>query len=59
MDAQIITAIVSAWMNKALPKEDMIRTLQKMDVIDPGKDINDVIDALSVEGPAFVEGEEK
>lgn len=56
VDAQIITAIVSAWMNKALPKEDMIRTLQKMDVIDPGKDINDVIDALSVEGPTFVEG---
>lgn len=56
VDAQIITAIVSAWMNKALPKEDMIRALQKMDIIDPAKDVNDVIDALSVEGPTFVEG---
>lgn len=59
VDAQIITAIVTAWMNQALPKDDMIRMLQKMDVIDPGKDINDVIDALSVEGPTFVEGAAK
>ena len=56
VDPQTITALVSAWMNKALPIADLIRQLQKMDVIDPGKDLNAIMDELNSEGPNFMAG---
>ncbi|WP_343582478.1 hypothetical protein [Enterobacter sp.] len=42
----MVTAIVNAWQSGALRDSDMIRALQKLDLIDPADSPDEVIDAL-------------
>lgn len=53
-DSGMITAIVSAWQSGAIRDSDLIRTLQKLDIIDPADDPDDVIQTLKDNAPNFI-----
>lgn len=55
-DANVLNAIVAAWQSGAVPTLDMIRSLQKMDIIDPASDPATILDVLNTAGPNFVGG---
>lgn len=52
----MVTAIVNAWQSGALRDTDMIRVLQKLDLIDPADNPDDVIDALRNQAPTMTGG---
>ncbi|OCG46007.1 hypothetical protein A9G28_11040 [Gilliamella sp. Fer1-1] len=45
-DSGMITSIVSSWQSGAIRDEDMVRAMQKIDLIDPSADPNDVMQEL-------------
>ena len=55
-ESGMVTAIVSAWQSGALRDTDMIRALQKLDLIDPADSPDDVIDALRNQAPTLTGG---
>lgn len=54
-DAQLVTALVAAWQSGAVRDADLVRYLQKLDVIDPGDDPQDVIQSIKDKAPTFTE----
>lgn len=46
MDAGLMSSMVAAWQSGAMRDSDLVRLLQKFDVIDPSDDPFDVIDEL-------------
>lgn len=55
-DANVVNAIVAAWQSNAIPTIDMIRSLQKMDLIDPAADPLDILDTLNTAGVNLIGG---
>jgi len=53
-DSAMIREIVSAWQSSAIRKSDLVRSLQKYDVIDPADDIEVVVDELNTQQPTMV-----
>ncbi len=52
-DSGMVTAIVGAWQSGAMRDADLVRTFQKLDIIDPAADPDDVIQALKDKSPTF------
>jgi hypothetical protein len=50
-DSQMVQALVASWMQGALPLSDLVTYLQKNEVIDPAKAIEDVIEELGGTAP--------
>ena len=55
-ESGMVTAIVNAWQSGALRDSDMIRALQKLDLIDPADSPDEVIDALRNQAPTLTGG---
>jgi hypothetical protein len=55
-ESGMVSAIVSAWQSGALRDTDMVRALQKLDLIDPADSPTDVIDALRNQAPTMIGG---
>ncbi|MBS0924935.1 DUF4055 domain-containing protein [Providencia sp. JGM181] len=55
-DSAMIREIVAAWQSGATRKSDLVRSLQKYDVIDPADDIDMVVDELNNQEPTMVGG---
>lgn len=55
-ESGMVTAIVNAWQSGALRDTDMIRALQKLDLINPADSPDDVIDALRNQAPSLTGG---
>lgn len=53
-DSGMLTAIVAAWQGGAIRDSDMVRALQKLDLIDPESNPNDVLDELKNKGPNLI-----
>ncbi|MWN91274.1 DUF4055 domain-containing protein [Gilliamella sp. Pra-s65] len=53
-DAGMITAIVSSWQSGAIRDEDMIRAMQKLDIIDPSADPETVKQELKDAAPQLL-----
>ncbi|HHR5858502.1 TPA: DUF4055 domain-containing protein [Providencia alcalifaciens] len=53
-DSSMIREIVAAWQSGATRKSDLVRSLQKYDVIDPADDIDMVVDELNNQEPTIV-----
>lgn len=54
--AGLLNAIVAAWQSNAIPTLDMIRSLQKMGLVDQGENPETILDQLNSMGPNFIEG---
>lgn len=52
-DSGMVTALVAAWQSGAMRDADLVRTFQKLDIIDPADDPDDVIQALKDKSPTF------
>lgn len=52
-EPNMITSIVSAWQSGAIRQEDMIRSMQKIDLIDPSIEIDVVSQELQDSSPVF------
>lgn len=52
----MVTAIVSAWQSGAIRDTDMIRALQKLDLINPADSPDDIIDELHNPTPTLIGG---
>ncbi|WP_320750898.1 DUF4055 domain-containing protein [Enterobacter roggenkampii] len=55
-ESGMVTAIVNAWQSGALRDSDMIRALQKLDLIDPADSPDEVIDVLRNQAPTLTGG---
>ncbi|HFN3565273.1 TPA: DUF4055 domain-containing protein [Enterobacter hormaechei] len=55
-ESGMVTVIVNAWQSGALRDSDMIRALQKLDLIDPADSPDEVIDALRNQAPTLTGG---
>ncbi|WP_353614082.1 DUF4055 domain-containing protein [Mangrovibacter phragmitis] len=55
-ESGMVTAIVSAWQSGALRDTDMVRAMQKLDLIDPADNPADVSDALRNQAPSLMGG---
>lgn len=53
-DSLMIREIVAAWQSGATRKSDLVRSLQKYDVIDPADDVDMVVDELNNQEPTIV-----
>lgn len=53
INPQLVTSIVAAWQGNALRKKDVIRTFQKIGLIDDSEDIEDVLSELEEETPGL------
>lgn len=53
-DAGMITAIVAAWQSGAIRDSDMIRVMQKLDMINPESDPSQVLDELKNREPQLL-----
>lgn len=53
-DSSMIREIVAAWQSGATRKSDLVRSLQKYDVIDPADDIDMVVDELNNQEPTIL-----
>ncbi|QCT21767.1 DUF4055 domain-containing protein [Jejubacter calystegiae] len=53
-ESGMVTAIVSAWQSGAIRDSDMVRALQRLDIIDPGDSIEDVIDTIRNQEPTLI-----
>lgn len=54
-DSGMITAIVAAWQSGAMRDSDMIRIMQKLDMINPESDPAEILDELKNKPPIFTE----
>ncbi len=52
-DSGMVSAIVSAWQSGAMRDDDLVRVFQKLDIINPAADLDDVIQALKDKAPTF------
>lgn len=52
-DSGMVSALVSAWQSGAMRDSDLVRTFQKLDIIDPADEPDDVIQALKDKVPTF------
>jgi hypothetical protein len=50
----MVTAIVNAWQSGAIRDTDMVRALQRLDLIDPADDPETVIDAIRNGAPNLI-----
>lgn len=55
-ESGIVTAIVAAWQSGAIRDSDMVRALQKLDIIDPADSVEDVIDTIRNQEPTLIGG---
>ncbi|AJI99035.1 hypothetical protein M481_2632 [Yersinia pestis 1522] len=55
-DSGMLAAIVAAWQSGAIRDADMIRAMQKLDIIDPESNPNDVLDELKNQSPSLTGG---
>ncbi|HCT3928015.1 TPA: DUF4055 domain-containing protein [Citrobacter koseri] len=55
-ESGIVTAIVAAWQSGAIRDSDMVRALQKLDIIDPADSVEDVIDTIRNQEPMLIGG---
>ncbi|HHR6128482.1 TPA: DUF4055 domain-containing protein [Providencia alcalifaciens] len=53
-DSSMIREIAAAWQSGATRKSDLVRSLQKYDVIDPADDVDMVVDELNNQEPTIV-----
>ncbi|ETT08927.1 DUF4055 domain-containing protein [Providencia alcalifaciens] len=53
-DSAMIREIVAAWQSSAIRKSDLVRNLQKYDVINPADDVDVVVDELNNQEPTMV-----
>lgn len=53
-DSAMIREIVSAWQSGATRKSDLVRSLQKYDVIDPADEVDVVVDELNNQQPTMI-----
>ena len=52
----MVTAIVNAWQYGAIRDTDMVRALQRLDLIDPADDPETVIDTIRNGAPNLIGG---
>lgn len=52
-DSAMLREIVAAWQSGATRKSDLVRSLQKYDVIDPADDVDLVVDELNNQDPTI------
>ena len=55
-ESGMVTAIVNAWQSGAIRDTDMVRALQKLDLIDPADDPETVIDDMRNGAPNLIGG---
>jgi cobalamin-dependent methionine synthase I len=55
-ESGMVTAIVNAWQSGAIRDTDMVRALQRLDLIDPADDPETVIDAIRNGAPNLIGG---
>ena len=55
-DSSMIREIVAAWQSGATRKSDLVRNLQKYDVINPADDVDMVVDELNNQAPSMAGG---
>lgn len=55
-ESGMVTAIVNAWQSGAIRDTDMVRALQKLDLIDPADDPESVIDEMRNAAPNMMSG---
>lgn len=55
-ESGMVTAIVNAWQSGAIRSADLVRALQKLDLIDPAADPESVIDELNNPPPTLIGG---
>ena len=55
-DSGMVSAIVNAWQSGAMRDADMVRMMQKLDLIDPAADPAQVIDELKNQDPMMIGG---
>ena len=55
-DSAMIREIVAAWQSSAIRKSDLVRNLQKYDVINPADDVDMVVDELNNQAPSMAGG---
>ena len=55
-ESGMVTAIVNAWQSGAIRDTDMVRALQKLDLIDPADSPDDIIDELHNTEPTLIGG---
>ncbi len=55
-DSAMIREIVAAWQSSAIRKSDLVRNLQKYDVINPADDVDVVVDELNNQAPSMAGG---
>lgn len=55
-ESGMLTAIVNAWQVGAIRDEDMVRAMQKLDIIDPSADPDTVMDAMRNRSPTLIGG---
>lgn len=53
-DSTMIREIVSAWQSSAIRQSDLVRNLQKFDIINPADEVDDVIDELNNQQPNMI-----
>lgn len=53
-DSTMIREIVTAWQSNAIRQSDMVRNLQKFDIINPADEVDDVIDELNNQQPTMI-----
>ncbi|RXJ10433.1 DUF4055 domain-containing protein [Lelliottia nimipressuralis] len=53
-DSGMVAVLVSAWQSGAIRDSDLVRMLQKLDIIDPADSVDEVIDALRNAKPTLL-----
>ena len=54
-DSGMVAVLVSAWQSGAIRDSDLVRVLQKLDIIDPADSVDEVIDALRNANPKLLD----
>lgn len=54
-DSGMVSVLVSAWQSGAIRDSDLVRVLQKLDIIDPADSVDEVIDALRNANPTLLD----
>lgn len=54
-DSGMVAVLVSAWQSGAIRDSDLVRVLQKLDIIDPADSVDEVIDALRNANPTLLD----
>lgn len=53
-DSTMIREIVSAWQSSAIRQSDLVRNLQKFDIINPADEVDVVVDELNNQQPTMI-----